>query len=226
MTVVITHLFPKPLCLAAASVLCAAGIAAAQPPATGTPAPRGSSAAVSPAQPASATTWRVDSGHSSAAFSVKHMMVSTVRGSLGPVSGTVEYDGQNLASIRADVTIDVTRIATGNESRDRDLRGSGFFEVDRYPVATFKSTGVEPAGPGRFRLAGMLTLHGVSKPVVLDVEGPSPAVRMQNGGQKIGASATTRINRRDFGLNYNSVIEAGPVVGDEVTVTIDLELNR
>ncbi len=190
----------------------------AAPPSAATP-----SAATSPA---TANTWRVDSAHSAATFSVKHMTVSTVRGALGPISGTVEYDGKNISSIKADVTIDVTRIDTGNESRDKDLRGSGFFEVEKYPTATFKSKIVQPGGAGQLRLVGDLTMHGVTKEVTLDVEGPSAVVTTQNGGLKIGATATTKINRREFGLNYNSLIEAGPVVADEVTVTIDLELNK
>ncbi len=142
------------------------------------------------------------------------------------MSGTVEYDGKDVASVRADVTIDVTKINTGNERRDNDLRNADFFDVARYPTITFRSTRVQPGGAGRFGLVGDLTLHGVTKAVTLDVEGPSPTVKDQKGGLKIGATATTKINRREFGLNYNNLIEAGPVVGDEVTVTIDLELNK
>ena len=184
--------------------------------------------AASPSSPARAAgnTWRVDSAHSSAGFSVKHMMVATVRGTLGPISGTVEYDGKDVSTIKADIKIDVTKINTGNAARDKDLRDGGFFEVDKYPTMTFKSSRVQPGGAGTFRMIGDLTMHGVTKEVTLDVEGPSPVVKVQNGGLKVGATATTRINRRDFGLNYNSVIEAGAVVGDEVTVTIDIELNK
>jgi polyisoprenoid-binding protein YceI len=181
--------------------------------------------AARPPQSAAAAAWIVDSGHSAAGFSVKHMMVSTVRGSLGPISGTVEYDGSNVHSVKADITIDVKGINTGNASRDRDLRGDGFFDIEKYPTMTFKSKRAQAAGAGRFRLVGDLTMRGVTKEITLDVEGPSPAVKMQNGGLKIGATATTKLNRRDFGLNYNSVVEAVPVVADEVTVTIDIELN-
>jgi polyisoprenoid-binding protein YceI len=176
--------------------------------------------------PAAATTWKVDTAHSTAGFSVKHMMVATVRGTLGPISGTVDYDGKNVSTIKADISIDVTKINTGNESRDKDLRDTGFFEVTKYPTMKFKSKRVEPGTAGQFRLIGDLTMHGVTKEVTLDVEGPSPAVKVQNGGMKVGATATTKINRRDFGLNYNSVIEAGAVVGDQVTVTIDIEINK
>jgi polyisoprenoid-binding protein YceI len=176
--------------------------------------------------PAAPNTWTIDTNHSSAGFSVKHMMVSTVRGTLGPIKGTIVYDGKSVESITADVTIDVTAINSGSASRDRDLKGEGFFDVVRYPTATFKSRRVEAAGPGRFKLVGDLTLHGVAKEVTLNVEGPSPAVKNQQGGLKVGASATTMLNRRDFGLQYNSMVEAVPVVGDEVQVTIDIEANK
>ena len=175
--------------------------------------------------PLGPNTWEVDSAHSAAQFSVKHMMVSTVRGTLGRVSGTVDYDGKSVESIKADVTIDVNGINTGNEGRDKDLRSPNFFDVATSPTVTFKSKRVEAAGQGRFRLIGDLTMHGVTREVTLDVEGPSPAVK-QGNGLKIGASATTKLNRRDFGLNYNRLIEAGAVVGDEINVTIDIELNK
>ena len=114
----------------------------------------------------------------------------------------------------------MTKVNTGNESRDKDLRGTGFFEVNKFPTVKFKSKRVVPGTPGQFQLIGDLTMHGVTKEVTLDVEGPSPVVKVQNGGLKVGATATTKINRREFGLNYNSVIEAGAVVGDQITVTI------
>ena len=153
-------------------------------------------------------------------------MVSTVRGTLGPIKGTIEYDGKSLDSLKVDVSIDVSAINTGNESRDKDLKGEGFFDVTRFPTATFKSKRVEAAGAGKFKLIGDLTMHGITREVALNVEGPSPAVKAQNGGQKIGASATTTLNRRDFGLQYNNMVEAVPVVSDEVQVTIDIEANK
>jgi polyisoprenoid-binding protein YceI len=154
------------------------------------------------------------------------MMVSTVRGTLGPVKGTIDYDGKSLDSLKVDVTIDVTAINTGTPNRDNDLRSPNFFDVAKYPTATFKSKRAEAAGPGRFKLIGDLTMHGVTKEVTLMVDGPSPAIKTQQGGQKVGASATTTLNRRDFGLQYNALIEAGPVVSDDVQVTIDLEANK
>jgi len=183
----------------------------AQPPAAPAPGPN---------------TWAIDTAHSAAGFSVKHMMVSTVRGTLGPVKGTIEYDGKSVENIKVDVTIDVSGINTGNQNRDNDLKGGdGLFEVAKYPTATFKSKRATASGAGAFKLVGDLTLHGVTKEVTLDVEGPSAPVK-QGPATRTGASATTTINRKDFGLSYNRAIEAGPVVGDEVKITIDIEATR
>jgi polyisoprenoid-binding protein YceI len=168
----------------------------------------------------------VDTGHSNAGFSVKHLMIATVRGTLGPIKGTIEYDGKSIESLKVDISIDVSAINTGNESRDHDLKEADFFDVAKFPTATFKSKRVEAVGAGRFKLIGNLTMRGITKEVTLNVDGPSPIVKAQNGGQKVGASATTTLNRRDFGLQYNAAIEAGPVVSDDVQVTIDIEGKR
>ncbi len=199
--------------LAAAGAL-AAGSAFAQAP------------AAQPAAPADPNAWQVDANHTSAQFSVKHMMVSTVRGTLGKVTGSINYDGTSAESIKADIAIDVNGINTGTENRDKDLRSENFFDVAKHPNITFKSKRVEPAGQGRFRLIGDLTMHGVTKEVALDVDGPSPILKQPNGSQKVGASATTRLNRRDFGLQYNKMIESAPVVADEIQVQIDIEANQ
>jgi len=168
-------------------------------------------------------TWTVDTNHTSAGFSVKHLMVSTVRGTLGPVKGTIEYDGKSVEAMKADISIDVSGINTGNASRDRDLKAdAGLFEVAKYPTVTFKSKRATGDGAGRFKLVGDLTIHGVTKEVTLDVEGPSAPIR-QGQMLRSGASATTTINRKDFGLSYNSMVEAAPVVSDEVKITIDIE---
>jgi polyisoprenoid-binding protein YceI len=179
-----------------------------------------------PGPPLGPNTWMIDSSHTSAQFSVRHMMVSTVRGTLGRVSGTVDYDGKSVDTIKADVTIDVAGLNTGVEGRDKDLRSPNFFDVATYPTITFKSKKVEAAGAGRFKLMGDLTMHGVTKEVTLDVEGPSPPLKQQNGALRIGASATTKVNRRDFNLNYSRLVESAPVVGDEINITIDIELNK
>jgi polyisoprenoid-binding protein YceI len=180
-----------------------------------------------PAQPPlGPNAWSVDTAHSAAGFSVKHMMVSTVRGTLGPVKGTVEYDGKSLDSIKADISIDVTGVNTGTEGRDKDLKSPNFFDVAQFPTATFKSKRAVADGAGKFKLIGDLTMHGVTKEVTLNVEGPSPVLKQANGSLKIGASATTMINRKDFGMQWSRMVEAAPVVSDEVQVTIDLELNK
>jgi len=171
-------------------------------------------------------TWNIDPNHSSAGFSVRHMMVSTVRGTLGPVKGTIEYDGKSVESVKVDVTIDVNGINTGNESRDKDLRSAdGLFEVAKYPTITFKSKRAVAGAAGTFKLVGDLAIHGVTKEVTLDVEGPSAPVK-QGPMLRAGASATTTVNRKDFGLSYNRMVEAAPVVSDEVKITIDVEAIR
>jgi polyisoprenoid-binding protein YceI len=123
------------------------------------------------------------------------------------------------------VSIDVTGISTHNDNRDKHLRSDDFFDVANHPNITFKSKRVEPAGDGRFKLIGDLTIRGTTKEVALDVEGPSPMVKTQRG-VATGATATTKIKRLEYGLKYNNMVEAGPVVSDEVTITIDLEATR
>jgi polyisoprenoid-binding protein YceI len=182
-----------------------------------------------PAQPAKPqlgpNQWAVDPSHSAANFSVRHMMVTTVRGQLGPISGTVEYDGKDVKSARADVRIDVAGITTQNAKRDGHLRSDDFFDAANHPSITFKSKRVEAGSAGTFKLIGDLTIRGTTKEVALNVEGPTPPVKGM-GGVRIGATATTKINRLEYGLKWNSMVEAGPVVSDEVSITIDLELTR
>jgi polyisoprenoid-binding protein YceI len=175
--------------------------------------------------PAGDDVWNIDTNHTSAQFAVKHMMVSTVRGTLGPVKGTVRWDGKNPKSALVDVTVDVNGLSTANQKRDDHLRSPDFFDAANHPTITFKSKRVEPAGDGRFKLIGDLTIRGTTKEVTLDVEGPSPITKTQRG-IATGATATTKINRLEYGLKWNRMIEAGPVVSDEVSITIDLELGR
>jgi polyisoprenoid-binding protein YceI len=169
--------------------------------------------------------WRIDPSHSAANFSVRHLMVSTVRGQLGRVSGIVEYDGKDVRSIRADVTIDVNGITTQNEKRDGHLRSADFFDTATHPTITFTSKRVEPGASGAFKLVGDLTIRGTTKEVVLDAEPPAPVVKGM-AGLVTGTTATTRIKRLEYGLKYNAMVEAGPVVGDDVTITIDVEIGR
>ncbi len=194
-------------------------------------APAAQAGAQAPA--ADPNAWTIDTNHSAANFAVKHLLVSTVRGTLGPVNGTVWYDGRNVSSIRADVTIDVKGVNTANQNRDNHLRTADFFDVENHPTITFKSTRTAPGAGGAFKLIGDLTIRGVTKEVVLDVEAPSPVVtRPGSGGGApsyvAGTSATTTLNRFDYGLQWNSLIEAGggAVVGADVRVTLDLELTR
>jgi polyisoprenoid-binding protein YceI len=171
-------------------------------------------------------TWTVDTNHSSAGFSVRHLMVSTVRGTLGPVKGTIEYDGTSVESIKADISIDVSGINTGSPSRDNDLKNAeGLFEIGKYPTVTFRSRKATPSGAGAFKLVGDLTIHGITREVTLDVEGPSAPLK-QGNLFRAGASATTTINRRDFGISYSRMVEAAPVVSDEVKITIDVEATK
>jgi polyisoprenoid-binding protein YceI len=183
--------------------------------------------------PADPNLWTIDTSHSAANFAVKHLLVSTVRGTLGPVTGTIWYDGKNVNTVRADVSIDVNGVNTANEGRDRHLRTADFFDVPNHPTVTFVSTRAEPGANGAFKLIGNLTMRGVTKEVVLDVEAPAPVVTRpgRNGGAPsyvTGTSATTTLNRFDYGLQWNSLIEAGggAVVGADVRVTLDLELTR
>jgi polyisoprenoid-binding protein YceI len=217
--------------VSAAVLLAAAAIQAQQTPAAQAPAAPAAPAAATqqqqrpPQPPLGPNQWRIDRSHSAASFSVRHNVVSTVRGVLGPITGTVEYDGKDINSVKADVSVDITGINTQNSGRDNDLKGPNFFDVANYPNLTFKSKRVEPGTAGHFKLIGDLTIRGNTKEVVLDVEGPSPVVKSQRG-ILTGASATTKISRKEFGILWNNLIESMPVVGDEVSITIDLELNR
>ncbi len=171
-------------------------------------------------------TWTIDSNHSSAQFAVKHMLVSTVRGTLGKVGGAVNWDGKDVRTIQADVTIDVAGLNTGVENRDKDLRSDNFFNVAAYPTIAFKSKRVVPGPAGTFKLVGDLTIRGTTKEITLDVEGPSPPQKT-GPNFRTGATASGTINRKDFGLLYNRLLETGgAVVGDEVKMTIDVEATR
>ena len=173
-----------------------------------------------------AATYQIDNAHSVAGFTVRHMMVSNVSGAFSKLSGTVDFDSNNPSQSKVDVTIDATSVDTRNAGRDKDLRSANFFDVDTYPAITFKSTRVEKAGEGKYRVVGNLTMHGVTKEVVLDVDGPTPEVQAQ-GAFRAGASATTKIDRKDFGITWNRALDSGGVVvSDEVRINIEVELVR
>lgn len=171
------------------------------------------------------STWTIDPNHSSAQFTVRHMMISNVKGTFSKVSGTVQYDTADPAKSVVDATIDVSSVSTNQESRDKDLRSANFFDAEKYPTMTFKSKKIESAGPGKLKMIGDLTIHGVTKEVMFDVDGPSAPIKDGQGNMHTGAEATTKINRRDFGLQYNRMLEAGgAVVADDVQITLDVEM--
>ena len=166
-----------------------------------------------------AKTWRIDPNHTAAQFSVRHLGISTVRGAFTKVSGTAIYDPADPGKTMLEAIVDASSVDTRVEKRDNDLRSPNFFDVAKYPTLTFKSKKVEAAGAGKLKITGDLTIHGVTKEVVLDVDGPTAPVQDPKGNAHMGASASTKINRKDFGVNG-----APSVVGDEILITIDVEL--
>jgi polyisoprenoid-binding protein YceI len=176
------------------------------------------------AQPVS---WRIDPMHSLAEFSVRHMMISTVRGQFGGVKGTVAYDPKNPGTSTVEATIDCTSVNTGDPKRDSDLKSAEFFDVKHYPVMTFRSTHVDVAGPGKLLVTGNLTINAITRPVVLSVDGPTGPIKDTQGREKLGLNATTKVSRKEFGILYNPIMETGGVaVSDEVVINLDIELIR
>ena len=172
-----------------------------------------------------AQAWTIDPAHSAAHFAVRHMMVSTVRGDLGKIAGTVTFDPAKPAAGTIEATIDATGIDTREPGRDKHLKSADFFDVEKFPTITFKSTKIEPAAGGGFKVTGDLTMKGVTKQVVLDVEPLRPAIKDQRGTARTGTAATTKLNRQDFGISWSRTLDGGGVVvSDEVAVTIDVEL--
>jgi len=168
---------------------------------------------------AQAGTWQIDPNHSSAQFSVRHLGVSTVRGAFTKVSGSAQYDPSDPTKTSLTATIQASSVDTRVEMRDNDLRSPNFLDVQKYPTITFQSKQAKSAGNGKLQITGDLTIHGVTKEVTLDVDGPSAPIKDPWGNQRIGASASTKINRKDFGVNG-----ASGVVGDDINITIDVEL--
>jgi len=164
-------------------------------------------------------TWNIDPNHSAAQFSVRHLGISTVRGAFTKVSGTVQYDPANPSKTVIDASIDANSIDTRVEMRDNDLRSPHFFDVAKFPTLTFKSKKVEAGQAGKLKVTGDLTIKGVTKEAVLDVEVPGAPIKDPWGNQRMGTSASTKINRQDFGVSADS-----GMVGDDIPITIDLEM--
>ena len=172
-----------------------------------------------------ASNWEIDPAHTSAHFAVKHLMVSTVRGTMGAVTGTAVFDEADISKSSVQATIDVAGIDTREPKRDAHLKSPEFLDAGKFPTITFKSKTIESVAPDKFKMIGDLTIRGVTKEVALDVEGTPKPLNDPFGKVRIGGSARTRINRQDFGVNFSKMMDnGGLVVGNDVDVTIDIEL--
>jgi polyisoprenoid-binding protein YceI len=174
---------------------------------------------------ARAGTWEVDTSNSSIEFSVRHMMVSTVKGLFDKTTGTLELDDKDITKSTVQVTIDLASVNTHEPKRDGHLKSADFFDVAKFPTATFKSTKVQKAGKNKLKVTGELSLHGVTKPVVLEVEGPTESHKSPYGRMVRGVRATGKIDRKDFDIGWNKVLDnGGLLVGNEVTLELNVEL--
>jgi len=172
-----------------------------------------------------ASTWTIDPEHSNVEFKVKHLMVSNVKGNFDKHTGVVELNDKDITKSKVEVSIDTNSVNTKVQKRDEHLRSADFFDVAKFPAMTFVSKKVAKAGKDKLKVTGDLTLHGVTKQGVLDVEGPSKESKDPWGNIRRGATASTKINRKDFGLVWNAALETGGVVvGDEVTITLEIEM--
>jgi polyisoprenoid-binding protein YceI len=179
----------------------------------------GLAAALSLPAAAATSSWQIDPAHSSAQFAVKHLMISTVRGAFTSVKGSLQFDDKDITKSVVDVTIEVNSVDTRVPDRDKDLKSDHFFDADHFPTITFKSKRVEQVAAGTLKVTGDLTIHGITKEVALDVDGPTAPVKDPWGNQRIGVNASSKVTRQDFGITY------GPgMIGDEISITIDAEL--
>jgi polyisoprenoid-binding protein YceI len=176
------------------------------------------------AAPAFAQTWQIDTAHSRAQFTVRHLMISNIRGDFGAVTGTIDYDGKDITKAKVNATIDVKSISTRVEKRDEHLKTDDFLDVANHPTMTFVSTAITPAAGGKYNMTGNLTIRGTTKPVTFELTAPSGPITTR-GTTKIGASASGKINRKDFGVKYHEVMDNGGLgVADEVFIQLDVEL--
>jgi polyisoprenoid-binding protein YceI len=182
--------------------------------------------AVTPASPSiKPTKWQIDPTHSAAHFSVRHLMISNVRGEFTKLSGSALILPADPAKSSVEITIDAASVNTREPQRDEHLRSPDFLDVAKYSTLTFRSKRIDALGADNFKVIGDLTIHGVTKEVTFDVEGPTPAVKDPWGNIRAGITASGKINRKDFGLVWNALTEAGGmVVGEEVKITIEAEL--
>jgi polyisoprenoid-binding protein YceI len=177
-----------------------------------------------PATEVAISTWNVDPVHSVAQFKVKHMMISNVKGEFTRMSGKLELNSADLTKSRVEASIDAASINTREPDRDAHLKSADFLDVAKFSTLTFKSTAVSKKGDGEYLVDGDLTIHGVTRKVVFDVEGPSAPIKDPWGGIRIGLSATTHIKRKDFGLTYNAALETGGIlIGEDVAITLDVQ---
>ena len=170
------------------------------------------------------TTWNIDPAHSVAEFKVKHMMISNVKGQFAKVSGTLTLDESDLTNSRIETLIEAASIETRDPQRDAHLKSPDFFDVERFPALAFKSSRISLVRDGELAVDGNLTIRGVTRKVTFNVEGPTPPAKDPWGNTRVAVSATTKINRKDFGLTWNAALETGGIlVGDEVTITLDIQ---
>jgi polyisoprenoid-binding protein YceI len=176
------------------------------------------------AQQTSTTTWNIDPAHAAAEFKVKHMMISHVKGHFGKLSGKLTLDDAELTNSHVEAVIDASSLETRDSQRDAHLKSGDFFDVEKFPTLSFKSTRVRVVGDEELSVEGDLTIRGVTRKATFAVEGPTPPTRDPWGNTRLGISATTKINRKDFGLTWNATLETGGIlVGDEVAITLDVE---
>jgi polyisoprenoid-binding protein YceI len=174
--------------------------------------------------PGTVTTWNLDPAHSVAEFKVKHMMISNVKGSFNGLSGVLQLDETDYTHSTVEVSIPVASLKTGDDQRDAHLKSADFFDVEKFPTLSFKSTNIDSTGGADYAVTGELTLHGVTRPITLAVEDVSQPSKDPWGNLRIGFSGSTKINRKDFGLTWNSALEAGGVlVGEDVTISLEVQ---
>jgi len=170
------------------------------------------------------TTWNIDPAHATAEFKVKHMMIANVKGHFSKVAGVLIHDESDPTKSRIETSIEAASIETREPQRDAHLKSADFFHAEKFPTLSFKSTDIKAVGNGELKVQGDLTIRGVTRKVSFAVEGPTPPTKDPWGNTRIAASATTKINRKDFGLTWNAALETGGIlVGDEVTITLDVE---